>query len=294
MKTFRWALIACLALQSCVAPIVLEAGTSELRLEGFPDGTVLAEAVADDGVTLRGVFVPAGAGAPVVLHLLPAGASITTGLNGLAGVKQTMGVLREHGFASLALDYRGVGASGGDRDSSRLTDDGATMWVEALRRTEGDPGAIVVRAVSLGAIPAAALVEGGERPGALVLFAPVRARTIAQNAARDRYGSLLGALIGAFLSRPAEVSLVQVLRETTVPTLLLAAEDDAYLPDDERDEVLAAAQAGGHTTLVREGDHQQLTLRAYCFDLGVHRSGVIEELLEAEREFLEGCLSRRR
>ena len=145
MKTPQWALIGCLALQSCVAPIVLEAGTSELQLEGFPEDTVLAEAVTGDGVTLRGVFVPAGAGAPVVLHLLPAKASITTGLNGFAGVKQTMGVLREHGFASLALDYRGVGASSGDRDSGRLTDDGAAMWAEALRRTEGDPGALVVR-----------------------------------------------------------------------------------------------------------------------------------------------------
>ncbi len=293
MRWLPWILCACFVLPSCVAPLVPEAGTSVLRLDGFPKGTVAAEAVTADGVTLRGVFVPAGTGAPVVLHFLPAETSITTGLRGLAGMRETLTVLREHGFASLAMDYRGVGASSGDRCASRLLDDGTAMWEEALRRAGGHPGAVLVRAVSLGSIPAAAIVEGGAAPGALVLVAPVRAETIAGNAARDRYGAFLGSVVAVFLRRPVDVSLDEVLRRSTIPILLLAVEDDVYLPDDERDELLAAAKTGGHTSLVREGDHLQVALRAYCFELGTFEGGLVEELLEVERAFLEDCLSRR-
>lgn len=294
MKLPHPCLALCLALPSCVAPIVLEAGVDELRLDGFPDGTTAAEATTADGFALRGVFVPAGEGAPVVLHLLPAGTSITSGVNGIAGMMRTMGVLRGHGFASLALDYRGVGASDGERDPERLVDDGAAMWSEARRRAGGDPGAVVVRAVSLGSIPGAALVERGEAPGALLLFAPIRTATIAGNAPRERYGAVLGTFLSLFLRSPGKVSLIDALRNPRVSTLLFVAEDDAYLPDDEREEVLEAARDGGHETVVFQGDHQELALRAYCFELGSYRGGVVDELLPEERAFLGSYLARRR
>ncbi len=38
-------LVAGLAFQSCIAPIVPEAGTRALRLDGFPDGTVAEKAM---------------------------------------------------------------------------------------------------------------------------------------------------------------------------------------------------------------------------------------------------------
>jgi len=294
MKLPCCCLALCLALPGCVAPIVLEAGVDELRLDGFPGGTTTAEATTVDAITLRGVFVPAGEGAPVVLHLLPAGTSITSGVNGIAGMMRTMAVLRRHGFASLALDYRGIGVSDGERDPERLVDDGAAMWAEALKRAGGDPGAVVVRAVSLGSIPGAALVERGEDPGALVLFAPIRTATIAGNAARERYGAVLGAFLALFLRAPGEVSLLDALRSPKVSTLLYVAEDDAYLPDDERAEVLEAARAAGHETVVFGGDHQELALRAYCFELGPYHGGLVDELLPDEHAFLESYLVRRR
>jgi len=283
----RSVLGALLLLQACMAPVVAPAGSDELLLDGFPEGTAVAEAEAPDGTTLRGVFVPAGADAPVVLHLLPREASITTGIGAFGGMKQTLATLRELGFASLVLDYRGVGASDGSPSPRDLADDGWAMWQAALERSSGDPSTVVLRATSLGSLVAAELLERGARPAALVLFAPVRTETVAANGARERYGSLLGTLVGAFLRSPTTSSLDDVLERTEVPTLLVAAADDVYLPALERDELVRIAQAAGHRTVVHDGDHGQLTLRAYNFELTALRGGVVEGLLEAEQGFLE-------
>ncbi len=275
-------------LPSCVVPIVQPAGTTELVLEGFPAGAERVEAFTAEGLRLRGVYVPAGAGAPLVLHLLPSEASVTTGLPRMAGWPQTLEVLQRMGFASLALDYRGVGASEGDLDPTALPEDGATMWDEALRRTGGDPGRVVVRAASLGTIPAAALLERGRAPRGWILYAPIRSESIASHAPRARHGSALGLFIGLFLKRPTEVDLVEALRSSAVPVLMVAAREDPYLPEEEREMLFAVAEGRGQPALLYDGDHSQLVARAYCFAWGELSGGVVQELLEAERAFLAG------
>lgn len=271
---------------ACVVPIVQPTGTPELSLKGFPPGTEAAEAISADGLTLRGVFLPAGPGAPVVLHLLPSEASATTGLLGIAGWKQTLEVLRLQGYSSLALDYRGVGASDGDPDPTALPEDGASMWDEAVRRAGGESGKVVLRAASLGTIPAAALLEAGRQPRCVVLYAPIRSETIAVHAPRARRGPFLGTIVSWFLKRPTEVDLVEALRETEVHVLVVASREDRYLPEGERELLFAAAEAGGNPVVLFEGDHLQLVSRAYGFEWGEFAGRVIEELLEAERLFL--------
>ena len=51
-------------------PAVREAGNDSIPLEAFPAGTELITLDAGNGQRLRGVFVPAETGAPVVLHFL--------------------------------------------------------------------------------------------------------------------------------------------------------------------------------------------------------------------------------
>jgi len=69
-----------LAVCSCFTPpAVMEAGNSTLELASFPPGAELVELPVEDGVVLRGVFVPGPPDAPVVLHLLEAMGSISVG-----------------------------------------------------------------------------------------------------------------------------------------------------------------------------------------------------------------------
>lgn len=72
-------------------------------------------------MTLRGFFVPADEGAPLVVHFAESGCS---GFDGALFRRHYEG-LAHVGFASLAMDYRGVGASEGERAPTRLGEDAA-------------------------------------------------------------------------------------------------------------------------------------------------------------------------
>jgi pimeloyl-ACP methyl ester carboxylesterase len=290
-------LFLCTVLPGCwVVPIVQPAGKKDLSPRGLPGDTELVQVQTADGTVLRGLFIPAGKGAPVILHLLPSQTSITTGLGGgplghLAMDEFLLG-LKDRGYSSLVIDCRGIGASEGDRSPEHLPEDAWAMWGEAVRRADDRPGHVILRAGSLGTIPAASLLERGILPGAAILIAPIRAETIAWHAPRQRRGAILGTLISLFLRQPVDVDLVSALVKIPVPVLLLLPETDEFLPPDEMDLVAEAAARKGNRVHRLPGEHLQLILRShgYRFEKSGEdgfSGGPSREIPEPEEEFLE-------
>ncbi|MEO0662750.1 MAG: alpha/beta hydrolase [Planctomycetota bacterium] len=289
-------LLALLALTAaCVAPVVQSAGTVGPDLLGPDGGAIPVETVTEDGVTLRGGFVDAGPGAPVVLHLLPSAASTSTGVPagiGRVGLSGTLATLRALGWSSLVLDYRGVGRSDGSRDARRLPADGRAMWAEAVRRAGGAPDRVVLRATSLGTLVAAELLAtegaGQGAPRAAALAAPVRAATVVRNGARERHGAVAAWWAGLLHSAPNVPELEDVVASERVPLLLVLSENDGYLPPAETERVRRAALEAGHEAVVLDGDHARTVLRTWGMD--VDQAGFsgrrTPELLDAERRFL--------
>ena len=95
-------------------PVMIEAPFVDLEtaLPRFPEGTETVAVTTYDGAELRGLFVPAGEGAPVVLHLLESAGSVGSLMPSKSEIAHDSANL---GFASLLIDYRGVGISPGER-----------------------------------------------------------------------------------------------------------------------------------------------------------------------------------
>ena len=281
---------------SCTAPLVEDAGAlGPAVLESLADAQPV-DVPTPEGPVLRGAFLGAGPDAPVVLHLLPTGASTRTGLPGGVGrvaLDGTLEALRKLGWSSLVIDYRGVGASDGRRSPEHLREDGRAMWREAVLRAGGAPGRVVVRATSLGTLIAADLLRGegdldGVRPAAALLFAPVDATTIVPNAARFRYGGLAGWWAGWTHRTPEFPALSMAAASTDPPLLIVLPERDPYLPPDEAQRVRDAAGSAGQRVETLDGEHARTVLRAWNFDVDVDGFGgrKVPELLEAEVRFL--------
>lgn len=225
------------------------AGRKAIPLPDFPPGTEEVAVPVEEGVSLRGVFVPADPGAPVVVHFLGSGDSVSAAGGTISGLAWD---LRDRGFASLALDYRGVGPSDGDRSPWNLRGDARAAWEEAVRRA-GAGDRVVVRGMSLGTLAAASLVEDGRRPAALVLVAPVRAETVAVNFGYRWYWDPIVFLAAPFLRSAGDVDLVAALRRCGCPLLVLAGAEDALLPPKEAALVRSACVEGGGRWAERAG-----------------------------------------
>lgn len=224
------------------------------------------------GVRLRGAFRPAAGDvgeAPVVLHLLAASVSTTGGVPtgfGSIGLGPTLDALAAEGCATLVLDHRGVGASEGRRDASRLIENGRAMWREAVRRAGGEER-VVLRTSSLGSLVVADLLAGGARPAGVILIAPIRASTIVANAARSRTGAFVAGLAAARYRSPAAPDLEVALAAAApgVPVVLVLGDDDHDLPAAERRLVVEAAAVHGHRVVLLEASHEATVLRAWGF-----------------------------
>jgi pimeloyl-ACP methyl ester carboxylesterase len=251
-------LLLAAAAAGCVTPpVVFPAGFDRLPVEFYPRGTEAVE-VPVEGEVLRGVFVPAGEEAPVCLLLLGSGDSAT--FTGGASWNLARD-LRGRGIATLVLDYRGVGTSGGSRSPWNLRADARAAYDEAVRRAGGEER-VLVRGMSLGTLAAALLLEEGCRPAAVVLVSPVKAETVAANFARARFPGLLTTLAVPFLRASGEARLVAALRGCPCPLLVLAGDLDHLLSPAEREEVRAAAVAGGGRFVLRAGWGHEGTYRS--------------------------------
>ncbi len=253
-------------LAGCITPpAVLSGGTDHVPFDELPPDAESVAVVVGEDSQLRGIFVPSDPGAPVVLHLLESGGSATHGTRGI-GAYPYLERLADRGFASLILDYRGVGMSDGDRSPHHLREDALAAWDEAVRRA-GSPSRVVVRGMSIGALAAASLLEDGVEPGAVILIAPVRAETVAGHFARASYGGFLGGAISLFLGDAGDSDLVAAIEMCPSPLLVLAAASDDALPADERALVeVSVASVGGRFELISNETHLGLILRTNELD----------------------------
>ncbi len=258
----RWApLLAVLLspaalLPGCITPpSVREGGWKSVPLRLFPPGAEEVDLPVEEGVLLRGVFAPADPGAPVVVHFLGSGDSLSLPWAGISGLAWD---LRDRGYASLVLDYRGVGPSDGERSPRNLRGDARVAFAEAARRAGGEER-VVVRGMSLGTLAAASVVEDGGRPAALELVCPVRAETVAVNFAYLEYWDPLVFLAAPFLRCSGDVDLVGAMRRCAAPLLVLEPDADPFLPPKEAALVRSACTEAGGRWAERSGmNHVQV------------------------------------
>lgn len=249
-------LLALLCCGACFAPpAVLSAERGDLAklVRELPAGTRAVEIPAEDGALLRGVFVPAGPGAPICVHL--PGATDTVAARHYPQ-HHLLRELNELGVASLMLDYRGVGVSDGGRHVDHLRGDALALWNEALRRADGDAGRVALRATSLGTIATAELLSVGVRPAGIVLIAPVFPDTVVEHYARVEHGWYGPPLAKLLFRAVSDVDVIAQLSAAGVPVLARASDGDHFIGDDERAALRAcveqlprsrwAVETGGH------------------------------------------------
>ena len=286
-------MLSFVCLHGCFTPpVILETPAAAPSLSDFPPGTELVEVPVDDGVALRGVYVPGRPGGPVTLHLMESEASIGYGALPVGDISmgyasdanhetealvadgyppeppgrplriqfQCAARLRALGSACLILDYEGIGKSDGERSPDNIRRDAHAAWAEALRRADGDPERVVVRGTSIGTLAVACLLQDGERPAAVTLIAPVRAETVAPNYVRSGYGAILAGLAGWIARDAVDVDLLEELRGARMPVLLVVPWQDFLLPSDEVELVEAAAEEAGGELIVRRNEHVPLAL----------------------------------
>ncbi len=241
----RSVLLPALLLAGCITPpAVFAAGSNRVVMRAYPPGTETVEVPVEEGVALRGVFAPSDPGAPVVLVLVGAGDSVSLGGGACSSVAWD---LRDRGFGTLLLDYRGVGVSDGDRSPWNLRGDARAAYGEAVRRAGGEER-VVVRGMSLGTLAAAALMEEGRRPAAFVLVTPVRGETVVPNFAYSKWWDPLVFLGVHFFRSVGDADLVEAVRACPVPLLVLAGGRDNLLPPEEAALVREACLRAGERT----------------------------------------------
>lgn len=247
----------------CLAPpALLEAHHVELQeaLKSYPPGTESVAIQVEPEVTLRGVFVPSQDDAPIVLHLLESSGSAGSVSCHFGMVTRELADL---GYASLIVDYTGVGLSDGDRSVAHLERDGQAMWGEALRRAGGDAGRVHIRATSLGTVTCALLLDRGLRPASMVWIAPVFPDTVTSRFAHTFYGPLEGWAAAVFFRDVADVDVLDVLKKAQVTGLVLASDADPLLTTHERVALDRALEPAAHL-VPRSGGHVQLSFDAHA------------------------------
>lgn len=233
--------------------------SADEALERYPPGTERVSLRSPSGAQLSGVFVPADPGAPVVLHLLDSSGSVARRQGGPWGATRELADL---GLSSLIVDYTGVGLSQGERSVQNLRGDALACWDEAVQRAGGDPGRVLVRAVSLGTIAAALLLDEGARPAAQVWVLPVFPDTAVPRFARWAYCALAEGFARLFLRPIADVRPDEALRRASVPTLVVTAEEDELTTAVEVARLEAVLPASGGRLRTLAGGHLLVGARA--------------------------------
>lgn len=279
------ALVA-LAIAGCVnAPVLRPAGaplfTAERVAEFGRDAREIECRLSGDAA-LRGVFVPAAEARGVVLHLLGSQACATSALEaeGLDfDVAPLTKAFADAGYASLVVDWRGVGASDGRADARNLGEDAWAAWRVALHEAGGDPGDVVVRATSIASLAAAELLEAGVRPRAVVLIAPVLADTVCVRWLRRRWWAPLAELVALFVREPSRVDLERALKACASPVLVLAGEADELTSSEERARIRDALGAQSRFVSVG-GDHLRAVHAGYA--LGERERSFLRDVAPSE------------
>lgn len=227
-------------LSGCISPpALLPNGPLVTELSRFPQGTEEIELELAGGERLRGLYVPADPGAPLVLQFAE---SSVSALSSNLSYRRLFRDCADAGFAALMIDYRGVGRSDGEREIEHLPEDALAMWRAALEKVDGDPSRIIVRGASIGSIAAATLIERGVEPAAWWIVAPVRPQTVVGNFARKRYGSFIAFLAAPWFRPVADLALEEQIARVRAPLLVVGPRDDFLLPEAEQVELRRAVE----------------------------------------------------
>lgn len=238
------ALFACLA-PGCLAPPAILAPIRRLAsdpIAAFPAGTRRVEIPLQEGGVLRGLCVPSDPGSPVVLHFLEAAASCADS----PGRETLARELADLGYASLFVDYEGVGLSPGERDSDHLPRDARAAWNEAVELA-GAPRRVVLRGTSIGTIAAGILLSEGVTPMAVVLVAPVRADTVVQRGAAALYGWPASWLAALAFRRVAPLDLTAQLAQVRAPLFVAGSRADEFVGAEHVERFERSVRAAGGT-----------------------------------------------
>ncbi len=257
-----WALGASLA--SCLTPPAVLQGTHidpVLAIGLYPEETERVEVPVADGEFLRGFFVPAGDGAPVVLHLLESsGSSASLWFHYEVLCRRLQGL----GLASLLVDYTGVGASDGTCSPRNLARDANAMWHAAVARAGGDPSRVIVRGISIGTIAAALLLRDGAEPGVIILHGPVFADTAVRRFARRRHGAFVAWLAATLYADVADVDLALEVASYRSRLLVIVGREDFFLSNEERARLEEAVHAAGGEWHALTLGHAQGSIEAHA------------------------------
>lgn len=240
---------------ACLAPpAILEGKTLPLEsvMYLYPPESRFPSLPKCNGESLRGAFVPAGEGAPVVLHLFDSAGSLGGIGTDLAVVARQ---LRELGLASLFFDYTGVGLSQGERSVENLLPDAELAWQEALRLAGGDPQRVVIRAISLGTIAAAELLASGVRPRMVLAYAPVFPDTVVPRFAREFHGWPAWLFASLFYRPITRLDPCAVIESSGVPWHVIGSAKDSLLSGKEWARLKTAVEASGGGWHEAGGDH---------------------------------------
>ena len=196
-----------------------------------------------DGVELSAWFVPAPASRATILFFHGNAGNISHRLG-------TLAAFHELGLATLIVDYRGYGRSGGQPSERGTRRDARAAWRYLIEERGQDPDRIVIAGRSLGSAVAtdlAASLQTG--PAAVILEAPF---TSVPELAAAAYPFLPARWLSRFRYATAEH-----VTDIHVPLLVIHGRDDEIVPIEHGRRVFAAGNEpkrfleldGGHNTM---------------------------------------------
>ena len=293
---FGLALGLSLPLVGCFTPPVVALAHDDswtLETSGYPQDARRVEIRrgAQDGSdrtlgpTLRGLFFPSDEGAPVVVHFAESGASLTASIRS----REQYHALAELGFASLAVDYRGVGLSDGDPSPRKLGEDAMAIWEEGLSLVDGDADRLVVRGASLGTVAISSLLAEGIEPAACIAFAPVRPKTVGRLYGYAVYWSPLVWLVAPLFRTFSDGDPLEWFTKPGVPRLVTIHPEDELLSERDFERLKLGVESSGGVVQVPEPLSAVLVVGDSVMKALWKHIGLVQKSFfvgDTEREFL--------
>jgi len=195
----------------------------------------------DDGLTLRGWFVPAAS--------TPARFTVIM-FNGNAGNRgfraRLAATFATHQVATLLFDYRGYGGNAGRPTEDGLAQDARAAAAYLTTRTDVDTSRIVFFGESLGAAVALRLATE-TKPYALVLRSPFTSLT---DVGRQHYPFLPV----RWMLRDRYPSLERV-GSASCPILVIAGDRDSIIPSEQSTRLYEAIGTEKRLVIIKGADH---------------------------------------
>lgn len=229
-------LLAAPALAGPVQDRIYPAPTAPLSLTGLPDGAAFATVRTADGLTLKGIALPARAGMPTLLVLHGNGSSAADAVRWLAP-------LAAAGYGIVAAEYRGYSLNPGRPDEKGLAADADAFL--ALARAQAGEGPVWGFGHSLGGGVATGLALRGKVDALVTVGAFTRLRAMAPKLAR------------AFV--PDGYDNLGAAARLAVPWVLVHGSADGTVPLTEARSLHAAAGAAhrkGAAFVLMDSDHK--------------------------------------